>query len=281
MCNDDERRWKHTNPENPKRAGKIYDLEKFDAGFFGIHNKLADSTDPQIRILLEVAYESILDAGINPKTIAGSKTGVYIGISNTEAEEKWLFQKSDTTFGIVGNSRSMAANRISYCFDFKGPSLAVDTACSSSAYAFDHAFTDFRTGEIDAAIVAGSNLALHPNLCTQFARLGVLAKDGICRPFDENACGFTRAETIACVFLQRKKDCKRIYGEVVYSKSNCDGYKNMGITYPSGEVQEVLLREFYSNLSGKVHTSDIGYVEAHGTGNFHNLYMCFDSFFRV
>lgn len=266
MIDEDERRYKHTIPENPKRVGKIFDLEKFDANFFGIHNKLAESTDPQIRILLEVAYEAILDAGINPKSLAGSRTGVYVGISNTEAEDKWLFQRNETNFGIVGNSRSMAANRISYCFDFKGPSLAVDTACSSSAYAFNTAFTDFRTGEIDAAIVAGSNLALHPNMCTQFTRLGVVAKDGYCRPFDEKASGYTRAEAIACVFLQRKKDCKRVYGEVVYSKSNCDGYKNMGITYPSGEVQEVLLREFYSNLSTKVHPSEIGYVEAHGTG---------------
>lgn len=267
MCDDDERRWKHTSPENPKRSGKIFDLEKFDASFFGVNNKLADSMDPQFRILIEVAYESMLDAGINPKTLAGSRTGVYVGLLHAESAVKWVYDKNDNQFSIVGNSNSMAANRISYSFDFRGPSYVVDTACSSSAFALDHAFTHFRTGEIDTAIVAGTNLTLHPNLCTHFARLGVLAKDGVCRPFDEKGNGFARAEAIACVFLQRKKDCKRNYGEVVYSKTNCDGYKTMGITYPSGEVQEMLMREFYADLNGKVTTNDIGFIEAHGTGN--------------
>ncbi|KAH8295236.1 hypothetical protein KR018_009015 [Drosophila ironensis] len=265
MVDDDERRWRHFNPEIPKRSGKIGELEKFDATFFGVHFKQAHTMDPQTRILIETAYEAVIDAGINPKSLRGSKTGVYIGSCISESEKTWFYEKvSSGGFGITGCSRAMMANRISYCLGLEGPSFLLDTACSSSMYALDNAFSAIRNGEIDAAIIGGSNLLLHPFVTLQFARLGVLAPDGFCRPFDKDASGYTRSETITCLFLQRKRDAKRVYASVVYSKTNCDGYKPEGITYPSGIVQEKLLDNFYKEID--LTPTDLGYLEAHSTG---------------
>ncbi|EDW67835.2 fatty acid synthase [Drosophila virilis] len=265
MVDDDERRWRHFNPEIPKRSGKISNLEKFDATFFGVHFKQAHTMDPQTRILIETAYEAVIDAGINPKSLRGTKTGVYVGSCISESEKTWFYEKvSSGGFGITGCSRAMLANRISYSLGLEGPSFLLDTACSSSMYALDNAFSALRNGEIDAAIIGGSNLLLHPFVTLQFARLGVLAPDGFCRPFDKDASGYTRSETINCMFLQRKRDAKRVYASVIYSKTNCDGYKPEGITYPSGKVQEKLLLEFYQEID--VTPNDLGYLEAHSTG---------------
>ncbi|XP_075147103.1 fatty acid synthase 3 [Haematobia irritans] len=265
MIDDDERRWRHFSPEIPKRGGKIYNLEKFDATFFGVHFKQAHTLDPQTRIMMETAYEAVIDAGINPKTLRGSRTGVYVGSCISESEKTWFYEKvSSGGFGITGCSRAMLANRISYSLGLQGPSFLVDTACSSSMYALDCAFSALRSGEIDAAIIGGSNLTLHPYVTLQFARLGVLAPNGYCRPFDKNATGYTRSEAINVLFIQRRRDAKRVYASVVYSKTNCDGYKQEGITYPSGKVQEQLLREFYDEVN--ITPNDLGYLEAHSTG---------------
>lgn len=146
----------------------------------------------------------------------------------------------------------------------RGPSLLLDTACSSSMYALDCAFNSLRNGECDAALVGGANLLLHPHVTLQFARLGVLSEKGFCSPFDINASGYTRSEAICVVFLQRASDAKRVYGTVVYSKTNCDGFKEEGITYPSGKVQAELMSEFYQEID--IDPRDVDFVEAHMTG---------------
>ncbi|XP_037954847.1 fatty acid synthase isoform X2 [Teleopsis dalmanni] len=265
MVDDDERRWRHFNSEIPKRSGKIYELSKFDATFFGVHFKQSHTMDPQTRIIIETAYEAVIDAGICPKSLRGTKTGVYVGSCISESEKTWFYEKVPSGgFGITGCSRAMMANRISYSLGLQGPSYLLDTACSSSMYALDNAFSAIRNGEIDAAIIGGANLSLHPNVTLQFARLGVLAADGYCRPFDKNACGYTRSEAISCMLLQRKRDAKRIYASVLLSKTNCDGYKPEGITYPSGKLQEQLLSEFYKEID--ITPDQLGYLEAHSTG---------------
>lgn len=128
----------------------------------------------------------------------------------------------------------MTANRIAYHFDFKGPALFVDSACSSSSYALNLAVNAIQNGECESAIVAGTNLILHPLATLQFMKLGVLSLDGYCRPLDANSSGYVRSDAIATVFLQKAKDAKRVYAQIVYSKTNCDGFKEQGITYPSG-----------------------------------------------
>jgi len=138
MVDEDETRWKHRNPEIQRRSGKINGLEKFDASFFGTHNKQADSMDPQGRILLEVAYEAILDAGVTPKSLFGSRTGVFVGSSHCESENFWHYGKETKDgIGFAGNIRGMLANRISFFLRLHGPSLVVDTSCASSMYALD------------------------------------------------------------------------------------------------------------------------------------------------
>lgn len=158
----------------------------------------------------------------------------------------------------------MFANRISFTFDFTGPSYCVDTACSSSLYAFHQAVTAIRAGECDGAIVAGMNLLLKPTNSLQFYRLNMMSQDGKCKTFDENANGYVRAEAVAAVYLQKASDARRMYATVVHSKTNTDGSKSQGITYPNGNMQKQLLQEVYSEAG--VNPADVVYVEAHGTG---------------
>lgn len=221
--------------------------------------------DPQARMLQEHAYESILDAGVCPKSIRGSRTGVFIGCCAAESDEFYFYGPAiKDGLGLTGTSRALLANRISFALDLKGPSFMVDTACSSSGYALDLAFSAIRNGEIDSALVGGTNLLLHPGTTLQFFRLGVLSKDGVCRPFDKDASGYCRSEAINMLFLQKAKDAKRVYAKLVYSKTNIDGFKNEGLTYPSGAIQIKLLEEFYKDI--QIDPSTIDYVESHSTG---------------
>ena len=160
----------------------------------------------------------------------------------------------------------MLANRISYTLGLTAPSYTLDSACSSSMYGLDCAFNAIRIGECDSAIVGGSNLILNPLLTLQFANVGVLSENGSCRPFDKDAAGYARAESVCIVFIQKVKDAKRVYTELLYSKTNCDGYKEEGITYPSGLMQRQLLEEFYQEI--KIDPKSIDYIEAHGTGTY-------------
>lgn len=160
----------------------------------------------------------------------------------------------------------MLANRVSYFLKLKGPSYISDSACSSSLYAVEHAYRAIRSGECDAAIVGGVNVCLHPNVSFQFYSLGVLSMDGASKPFDESSNGYARSEAICVLFLQKSKDAKRIYGKIIHAKSNCDGYKEKGITFPSGEMQAHCLKECYEEAN--IHPNEITYIETHGTGRY-------------
>ncbi|CAB3220194.1 unnamed protein product [Arctia plantaginis] len=265
LISGDARRWKLAHPEIPQRTGKINNVNKFDASFFGVHYKQAHTMDPMCRILLEKAYEAIIDAGVNPRELRDTKTGVFVGACFSESEKTWFYEKMQVNgFGITGCSRAMLANRISYWLGVTGPSYTVDTACSSSLYALEHAFRAIRDGHCDSAIVGGSNLCLHPYVSLQFSRLGVLSPDGSCKSFDNSANGYARSEAIVVVFLQKAKDSRRVYAQLLHAKTNCDGYKEQGITYPAGQIQKLLLSEFYEECS--IPPSILEFVEAHGTG---------------
>ncbi|XP_040165772.1 fatty acid synthase-like [Anopheles arabiensis] len=266
LVDDKEDRWRHLYAGIPKRLGKLNKLGKFDAEFFGSGFQETHTMDPQQRLLLEHCYEALLDAGLHPDDIRGTRTGVFVGVSIAETEIYWTYKKTKSPYNrsILGFVRSMLATKIAYALDLKGPSMAVDTACSSSMYALDWACKAIRQGQCDAAIVAGTNLTLHPYITLQFALLGVLAADGYCRPFDKNASGYSRSEANAVILLQKAKDAKRIYAHVVNTKTNCDGYKLEGITFPSNKIQKQLLDELYSEVP--YDPKDISYVEAHSTG---------------
>uniref|UniRef100_A0A6P7GRN3 Fatty acid synthase-like n=1 Tax=Diabrotica virgifera virgifera TaxID=50390 RepID=A0A6P7GRN3_DIAVI len=162
--------------------------------------------------------------------------------------------------------RSSLAQRLSYFFKLKGPSIIADTACSSSLFALEAAYRDLRLGLVDSAVICGANMVISPYYTAQFVRLGVVSKDGTCKVFDKAGNGYSRAETVCVIILQKSKVAKRKYADLVYVKTNCDGYKEAGITYPSGESQRQLMREFYSDCN--VNPSDISFLEAHGTGKF-------------
>lgn len=265
LVTDDERRWPSGLYGLPTRTGKIKDIAHFDATFFGVHAKQAHVMDPQLRMLLELTHEAIVDAGVNPNEIKGSRTGVFIGVSDSESSEFWTQDPEQVNgYGLTGCCRAMFPNRISYTFDFNGPSYAIDTACSSSLFAFQQAVTAIKTGQCDAAIVGGVNLLLKPTSSLQFHRLSMLSPQGMCKAFDASGNGYVRSEAAVVVYLQKASAARRVYATVLGAKTNTDGNKEQGITFPAGGMQNKLIREVYAE-SG-VDPKDVVYVEAHGTG---------------
>lgn len=265
LVTDDERRWPSGLHGLPSRTGKIKDISRFDATFFGVHAKQANVMDPQLRQLLELTHEAIVDAGINPQELRGSRTGVFVGVSESESSDYWTSDPELINgYGLTGCCRAMFPNRISYTFDFNGPSFAVDTACSSSLFALHQAVIAIKTGQCDAAIVGGVNLLLKPASSLQFHRLGMLSPQGMCKAFDSSGNGYVRSEAAVVLYIQKASNARRIYASILGAKVNTDGYKEQGITFPSGDMQNKLIRETYAE-SG-IDPGDISYVEAHGTG---------------
>eukprot|EP00062_Callorhinchus_milii_P004539 gi/632943010/ref/XP_007886730.1/ PREDICTED: fatty acid synthase [Callorhinchus milii] len=265
MVTEDDRRWKPGLYGLPHRNGKLKEISKFDAAFFGVHPKQAHTMDPQLRLILEIAYEAIVDGGINPSALRGSNTGVWIGVSGSEAAEAFSRDPEELLgYSMTGCQRAMFANRLSYFFDFKGPSSAIDTACSSSLLALENAFQAIRHGQCDAAIVGGVNLLLKPNTSVQFMKLGMLSPDGTCKSFDASGNGYCRSEAAVVVLVTKRSAAKRVYATIVNAGSNTDGYKEQGVTFPSGEMQQRLLKAVYDEAG--ISPTDVEYVEAHGTG---------------
>ncbi|CAG9793617.1 unnamed protein product [Diatraea saccharalis] len=221
--------------------------------------------DPQVRILLETTYEAIVDAGYGADELRGSDTGVYSGGGLSESEEVWNEDPDKINgYAITGCCRSMFPNRISYVFDFKGPSYAVDTACSSSLVAMVQAYRDIQEGRCEAAIVTGSNLCLKPATSLNYHRLSMLSPDGRCAAFDESGTGYVRSEGIVSVFLQRRSAARRVYATIRNGRINADGYKPEGINYPSGNMQRRLAQMTFEEAG--LRPQDVTYFEAHGTG---------------
>ncbi|XP_052754570.1 fatty acid synthase [Galleria mellonella] len=261
----DDRRWTPGLHGLPERNGKLKDLSHFDATFFGVHAKQAHLMDPQLRLLLEVTYEAIVDAGYNPVELRGSRTGVYVGVSNSETDEMWTLDPDKINgYALTGCCRAMFPNRISYTFDFKGPSYAIDTACSSSMFALAQAVDAIKAGHCDAAIVAGANLCLKPGNSLNFHRLSMLSPEGRCAAFDAEGRGYVRSEATVAVLLQRRAQARRVYAAVRGARMNTDGHKEQGITYPAGDMQRQLAADTFRQAG--LRPQDVVYVEAHGTG---------------
>ena len=260
-------------PVSPGRAntrwgGFLEEIDRFDAEFFSISPKEAALVDPQHRLLLEVAWEALEHAGIEPASLAGSRTGVFIGIcSNDYSRLQAGLPSQQTAYATTGNASSMAASRISYVLDLQGPSWVVDTACSSSLVALHQACQSLRAGDCDAAIVGGVNLILDPTLTVAFSQSRMMSSDGRCKAFSAAADGYGRAEGCGVVVLRPLSDARRdrdhVYAVVRGSAVNHDGRSN-GITAPNGAAQESLISDALADAG--VSPAEIGYVEAHGTG---------------
>ncbi|WP_181771312.1 type I polyketide synthase [Amycolatopsis pittospori] len=252
----------------PGRGGFLGDIAGFDAEFFGIVPGEAETMDPQQRMLLEVTWAALEHAGLPPSTLRGSRTGVFVGLS---AGEYGHLTMTDPTavdvWSATGAATSIAANRLSYLFDLRGPSLTLDTACSSSLVAVHQAVQSLRRGECGTALAAGVNLLLSPAVTATFQRAGVLAVDGHCKPFDAGADGIARGEGCGVVVLKPLKAARRAGDRVLAvirgSSVNSDGRSN-GLVAPSPDAQVALLRDAYA--AAGVEPSSVDYVEAHGTG---------------
>ena len=249
-------------------GGFLEGVDLFDPGFFGISPREALRMDPQQRLLLETAWEALEDAGLPRQAVAGSSTGIFLGISGTEYGARQLEDPDlGDAFVGTGSALSIAANRLSYWLDLRGPSLAVDTACSSSLVALDLALQALRRGRCEQALVAGANLILSPGLTVSFSKGGFMAPDGRCKAFDAKADGYVRGEGVGVVVLKplarAREDGDRIYALCLGSAVNQDGRSN-GLTAPNPAAQEAVLRAAYRDAG--VAPGQVGYVEAHGTG---------------
>lgn len=252
-------------------GGFVEDVDKFDPMFFGITPREAARMDPQQRLLLEVAWESLENAGLSPQRINGSSSGVFVGISNVDyakipAQYEGFLQHIDAHCG-TGNAISIAANRLSYILNFRGPSMAVDTACSSALVAVHLAVQSLRRRECNAALAGAVNMILTPDTMIALSKARMLSLDGRCRPFDAEANGYVRGEGCGIVVLKRLSDAVQtgdnILAVIRDSAVNHDG-RTSGITAPNGRLQKAVILAALRKAG--VSPERVSYVEAHGTG---------------
>ncbi|ORY71958.1 putative polyketide synthase [Pseudomassariella vexata] len=263
----------HTNVRHAYLSNA--DVDAFDAGFFGIKPSEAKAMDPQQRFLIEVVYEGLESAGISTAQLKGSDTGVYVGVMFDDYSSMLLrdFQTIPTYYA-TGTSRSMLANRISYFFDWHGPSISIDTACSSSLVAVHMAIQALRAGETRVAFACGSNLILGPEGFIVESKLKMLSPDGLGRMWDQGADGYARGDGVAAVVLKTLsaalEDGDHIECIIRETGLNQNGRSATagGITLPSASAQETLIRDTYTKAGLDLRLKSDGpqYFEAHGTG---------------
>src|SRR6185437_3663266 len=232
---------------NTRSGGFLKDIDLFDPQFFKISPREASYMDPQQRLLLEVVWGALEDGGQVAAKLAGSRTGVFVGIGTWDYHAIQMKEATPTTsYSITGISQSIAANRISYVFDFNGPSMAIDTACSASLVAVHIACQSLNNGDCTLALAGGVNAILDPSGTVGMTKLGALSADGRCKAFDARANGYVRSEGAGIVLLkplaQALKDRDPIYAVIRGSAVNQGGRSN-GITAPNPRAQESLLRE--------------------------------------
>jgi acyl transferase domain-containing protein/acyl-CoA synthetase (AMP-forming)/AMP-acid ligase II/pimeloyl-ACP methyl ester carboxylesterase len=249
-------------------GGLIADVDKFDPQFFGISPRETQRMDPQQRLLLEVSWSALEDAAIAPNSLVNSATGVFIGISSSDYTQLQNHYGIEfDAYGGTGNAHSIAANRLSYTLDLKGPSLSVDTACSSSLVAVHLAINSLRNGECTTAIVGGVNLMLSPELTQTFSLAGMMAEDGRCKTFDADADGYVRGEGCGVIILKpleaALQDGDNVLAVIKGSAVNQDGRSN-GLTAPNSLAQQEVIKSAIANAG--ITPEELSYIEAHGTG---------------
>jgi 3-oxoacyl-(acyl-carrier-protein) synthase/surfactin synthase thioesterase subunit/aryl carrier-like protein len=249
-------------------GGFIEDINKFDAAFFNITPREAELMDPQQRIMLELSWACLEDAGYTPKSLTGSKTGVFIGVCNYDYKE--LLEQSVARMeghAATGTFATILPNRISYFFNFRGPSLSVDTSCSSSLVAVHQAVKSLQNKECSMALVGGVNIMCSPTSTISFSKLGILSPNDKCRVFDQQADGYIRGEGAGLILLkpltQALADKDRIYAVIKGSAVNHGG-QSKTLTSPNAEAQAQLIVAACQQAG--ITTDELSYIEAHGTG---------------
>ena len=253
-----------------KWGGYVEGIDQFDPDLFGISPREAACMDPQQRLLLETAFRATEDAGVPIESLAGENVSVHVGISSFDYAVAGLSFRDRGVIGPysnTGGSSSIAANRISYCFDLRGESVAVDTACSSSLIATHLACRSLQDPTNRMALAGGVNALLLPDFYVAFSQLGVLSPDGRCKTFDASANGYVRSEGAGMLLMKRLDDAiadgDAIYAVIRGSATNQDG-RTDGMTVPSEHAQRKLIQTALQ--SANVDPADVSYVEAHGTG---------------
>ncbi|SDT82754.1 Acyl transferase domain-containing protein [Streptomyces sp. TLI_053] len=263
--------------ERPRTPGKhstrwggfLDHIDRFDHEFFGISRREAVSMDPQQRLVLEVAWEALEDAGQAPDALAGSRTGVFLGICSNDYAGLLFREPQDiTAHASTGVAHSIASGRLSYLLDLRGPSVSVDTACSSSLVAVHQACQNLRLGECDLAMAGGVNAVVAPDAAISFSQFPeMLADDGRCKTFDAAANGFVRSEGCGVVVLKRLSDARRdgdrVLAVIRGSAVNQDG-RSSGLTAPNGAAQREVFRRALA--AAGVGPDRVGYIETHGAG---------------
>ncbi|KAM3424169.1 hypothetical protein BST61_g11288 [Cercospora zeina] len=248
------------------------DCKGFDAQFFSISGNEADSIDPQQRVLLETVYEAIESAGLAIENLQGSATAVYVGVMCDDYSDVVYHDgESIPKYAATGTARSILSNRVSYFFDWTGPSMTIDTACSSSLVGVHQAVQVLRSGDSNLAVAAGSNLIFGPKMLIAESNLNMLSPTGKSRMWSEDADGYARGEGVACVILKRLSDAVAdgddIECVIRETGVNQDG-RTSGITMPSSQAQAALIRQTYAKagLDPQKASDRCQYFEAHGTG---------------
>ncbi|KAA0085465.1 acyltransferase domain-containing protein [Mycolicibacterium sp. P9-64] len=251
------------------RGGYLSDIKGFDAEFFALSKMEADNIDPQQRMALELAWEALEHARIPASSLRGENVGVFIGSS---VNDYMFMSVADPTaahpYAITGNSSAIVANRVSYFYDFRGPSMTIDTACSSSLVAVNEGVKALRAGDADVVLAGGVNALITPLVTLGFDEVGgVLAPDGRIKSFSKDADGYARSEGGGLVVLKRLEDARRdgddILAVIAGGAVNHDGRSN-GMLAPNPDAQADVLRKAYKDAG--IDPKTVDYVEAHGTG---------------